>query len=87
MEREIILRVEPCSALDPIATAKVEGLLEELRGRFTIAMVTRSRQQAARVSQRAAYWLGRLAEVGATALRFETPQSPPTRDSVQGRVG
>ena len=85
---EVILMDEPCSALDPIATAKVEDLMDELRQNFTIVIVTHSMQQAARVSQRTAYFhLGDLIEVGATDQVFTNPLHPFTEDYITGRFG
>ena len=85
---EVILMDEPCSALDPIATAKIEDLMDELRQKFTIAIVTHSMQQAARVSQRTAYFhLGDLIEVGATDQVFTNPLHPLTEDYITGRFG
>ena len=85
---EVILMDEPCSALDPIATAKIEDLMDELRQNFTIAIVTHSMQQAARVSQRTAYFhLGDLIEVGATDQVFTNPLHPLTEDYITGRFG
>ncbi|HIP53823.1 MAG TPA: phosphate ABC transporter ATP-binding protein [Chromatiales bacterium] len=85
---EVILMDEPASALDPIATAKVEELIDELREQYTIAIVTHSMQQAARVSQRTAYFhLGRLIEVGKTDDVFTNPQHPLTEDYITGRFG
>ncbi len=85
---EVILMDEPCSALDPIATAKVEELIDELRERFTIAIVTHSMQQAARVSQRTAYFhLGDLIEVGSTDNIFTKPTHRLTEDYITGRFG
>lgn len=85
---EVILMDEPCSALDPIATAKVEELIDELRERFTIAIVTHSMQQAARVSQRTAYFhLGDLIEIGSTDDIFTTPTHRLTEDYITGRFG
>ncbi len=85
---EVILMDEPCSALDPIATAKVEELIDELRERFTIAIVTHSMQQAARVSQRTAYFhLGDLIEVGSTDDMFTKPTHSLTEDYITGRFG
>ncbi len=85
---EIILMDEPCSALDPIATAKIEQLIAELRERFTIVIVTHSMQQAARVSQRTAYFhLGNLIEVGNTNDIFTNPKHPLTEDYITGRFG
>lgn len=85
---EVILMDEPCSALDPIATARIEQLLDELKSSYTIAIVTHSMQQAARVSQRTAYFhLGRLVEVGETAQVFTNPQHQLTEDYITGRFG
>jgi phosphate transport system ATP-binding protein len=88
VEPEVILMDEPCSALDPIATAKIEQLIDELRTNYTIAIVTHSMQQAARVSQRAAYFhLGRLVEVGPTRQIFKNPLHELTVDYITGRFG
>ena len=88
VEPEVILMDEPCSALDPIATAKVEELIDELRQNYTIAIVTHSMQQAARVSQRTAYFhLGKLVEVGETTQIFTNPQHKLTEDYITGRFG
>ena len=85
---EIILMDEPCSALDPIATAKIEQLIDELRTLYTIVIVTHSMQQAARVSQRTAFFhLGHLIEVGETAQVFTNPQHPLTEEYITGRFG
>ena len=85
---EVILMDEPCSALDPIATAKVEELIDELRENYTIAIVTHSMQQAARVSQRTAYFhLGELIEVGETTQIFTNPRHKLTEDYITGRFG
>jgi len=85
---EVILMDEPCSALDPIATAKIEELIDELRANFTIAIVTHSMQQAARVSQRTAFFhLGVLVEEGATEQIFTAPSDKRTQDYVTGRFG
>jgi phosphate transport system ATP-binding protein len=85
---EVILMDEPCSALDPIATAKVEELIDELRKNYTIAIVTHSMQQAARVSQRTAYFhLGELIEVGETTQIFTNPSHKLTEDYITGRFG
>ncbi len=85
---EVILMDEPCSALDPIATAKIEQLIDELREDYTIAIVTHSMQQAARVSQRTAYFhLGKLIEVGDTAQVFTNPRHQLTEDYITGRFG
>ena len=79
---------EPCSALDPIATAKVEELIAELRTQFSIVIVTHAMQQAARVSQRTAYFhLGDLIEVGLTDKVFTNPQHRLTEDYITGRFG
>jgi len=85
---EVILMDEPCSALDPIATAKVEELIDELRQKYTIVIVTHSMQQAARVSQRAAFFhLGNLVEEGLTDDIFTSPKDPRTQDYITGRIG
>jgi phosphate transport system ATP-binding protein len=85
---EVILMDEPCSALDPIATAKIEDLIDELRKKYAIAIVTHSMQQAARVSQRTAYFhLGRLIEVGPTDQIFTNPSEKLTEDYITGRFG
>ncbi len=84
----VILMDEPCSALDPIATAKIEQLIEELREHFTIVLVTHSIQQAGRVSQRTAYFhLGRLVEAGPTPEIFTNPRHPLTEAYLTGRIG
>jgi len=88
VDPEVILMDEPCSALDPIATAKIEQLIDELRQRYTIVIVTHSMQQAARVSQRTAYFhLGHLIEVGETNQFFTSPQHPLSEDYITGRFG
>ena len=85
---EVILMDEPCSALDPIATARIEDLIDELRQNYAICIVTHSMQQAARVSQRTAYFhLGDLIEVGATDLIFTNPRHKLTEDYITGRFG
>jgi len=85
---EVILMDEPCSALDPIATAKVEELIDELRENYTIVIVTHSMQQAARVSQRTAmFHLGYLVEVDETNTMFTNPTDPKTQDYITGRYG
>ena len=85
---EIILMDEPCSALDPIATAKIEELIDELRKNYTIIIVTHSMQQAARVSQRAAFFhLGELVEEGPTEVMFTSPNDKRTQDYITGRFG
>lgn len=88
VDPEVILMDEPCSALDPIATAKIEELIDELRDKYTIAIVTHSMQQAARVSQRTAYFhLGKLIEVNATDVVFTTPEHELTEAYITGRFG
>lgn len=88
VDPEVILMDEPCSALDPIATAKIEELIDELREKYTIAIVTHSMQQAARVSQRTAYFhLGQLIEVNPTKQVFTTPQHELTEAYITGRFG
>lgn len=85
---EVILMDEPCSALDPIATAKIEELIDELRENYTIVIVTHSMQQAARVSQRTAYFhLGNLIEIGETDQIFTNPRHKLTEDYITGRFG
>jgi phosphate transport system ATP-binding protein len=85
---EVILMDEPCSALDPIATARIEDLMDELRESYAIVIVTHSMQQAARVSQRTAYFhLGDLVEVGATDKIFTNPSHKLTEDYITGRFG
>jgi len=85
---EVILMDEPCSALDPIATAKIEDLIDELSENYAIAIVTHSMQQAARVSQRTAYFhLGHLIEVGQTEDIFTNPRQKLTEDYITGRFG
>jgi len=85
---EVILMDEPCSALDPIATAKIEELMDELRANFTIIIVTHSMQQAARVSQRTAFFhLGMLVEQGDTEQIFTSPRDERTQGYITGRFG
>lgn len=85
---EVILMDEPCSALDPIATARIEELIDELRQNYAIAIVTHSMQQAARVSQRTAYFhLGKLVEVGSTNNIFTNPRHELTENYITGRFG
>jgi phosphate transport system ATP-binding protein len=85
---EVILMDEPCSALDPIATAKIEELIDELREQFCIVIVTHSMAQAARVSQRTAFFhMGRLVESGATDEMFTNPRDSRTQDYITGRFG
>ncbi len=88
VDPEVILMDEPCSALDPIATAKIEELIDELRSNYTIVIVTHSMQQAARVSQRTAFFhLGDLVEVGDTAQIFTNPNDERTQGYITGRFG
>ena len=85
---EIILMDEPCSALDPIATARIEELIDELRQNYTIIIVTHSMQQAARVSQRTAFFhLGVLVEFGDTERVFTSPRDERTQGYITGRFG
>ena len=85
---EVLLMDEPCSALDPIATAQVEELIDELRSQFSVVIVTHSMQQAARVSQRTAFFhLGHLVEYGETAQIFTAPKDPRTESYITGRIG
>ncbi len=85
---EVLLMDEPCSALDPIATAIIEELIDELRENFTICIVTHSMQQAARVSQKTAFFhLGKLIEEGATEEIFTNPRDKKTQDYITGRIG
>ena len=88
VDPEVILMDEPCSALDPIATARIEELISELRNRYAIAIVTHNMQQAARVSQRTAFFhLGELVEYGPTEGIFTNPQESRTSDYITGRYG
>jgi phosphate transport system ATP-binding protein len=85
---EVLLMDEPCSALDPIATAQVEELIDELRSQFAVVIVTHSMQQAARVSQRTAFFhLGNLVEYGETGQIFTNPKDPRTESYISGRIG
>ena len=85
---EVILMDEPCSALDPIATARIEELIDDLRGRYAIVIVTHSMQQAARVSQRTAFFhLGKVVEYGPTEQIFTNPREERTKDYITGRYG
>lgn len=87
-EPEVLLMDEPCSALDPIATAQVEELIDELRSNFSVVIVTHSMQQAARVSQKTAFFhLGNLVEFGATGQIFTNPEDPRTESYITGRIG
>jgi phosphate transport system ATP-binding protein len=88
VDPEVILMDEPCSALDPIATARIEELIRQLRQNYTIVIVTHSMQQAARVSQYTAFFhLGRVVEVGETGQIFTDPREQRTRDYITGRFG
>jgi phosphate transport system ATP-binding protein len=88
VDPEVILMDEPCSALDPIATAKIEELIHELRGKYAIVIVTHNMQQAARVSQRTAFFhLGTLVEYGKTTDIFTNPRQDRTKDYITGRYG
>jgi len=88
VDPEVILMDEPASALDPIATAKIEELIHELRGRYAIVIVTHNMQQAARVSQRTAFFhLGVLVEYGETSEIFTNPKQTRTKDYITGRYG
>ena len=88
VDPEVILMDEPCSALDPIATAKIEELIHELRGKYAIVIVTHNMQQAARVSQKTAFFhLGTLVEYGETTDIFTNPREEKTRDYITGRYG
>jgi phosphate transport system ATP-binding protein len=85
---EVLLMDEPCSALDPIATAQVEELIDELRSQFSVVIVTHSMQQAARVSQKTAFFhLGTLVEYGETTKIFTNPTDPRTESYITGRIG
>jgi phosphate transport system ATP-binding protein len=88
VEPEVLLMDEPCSALDPIATLKIEELIYQLKEKYTIVIVTHNLQQAARVSDRTAFfWLGRLVEYGLTADMFTKPKDKLTEDYITGRFG
>ena len=88
VDPEVILMDEPCSALDPIATARIEELIHDLRGRYAIVIVTHNMQQAARVSQRTAFFhLGEIVEYGATTDIFTNPRQERTKDYITGRYG
>jgi phosphate transport system ATP-binding protein len=85
---EVLLMDEPCSALDPIATAQVEELIDELRASYSVVIVTHSMQQAARVSQKTAFFhLGNLVEFGETGKIFTNPEDPRTESYITGRIG
>ena len=88
VDPEVILMDEPCSALDPAATARIEDLIQGLKGRYAIVIVTHNLQQAARVSQRVAFFhAGALVEYGATSDLFTNPRESRTRDYITGRYG
>jgi phosphate transport system ATP-binding protein len=88
VDPEVILMDEPCSALDPIATARIEELIDELRQRYAIVIVTHSMQQAARVSQNTAFFhLGKIVETGETSGIFTNPREERTKDYITGRYG
>ncbi|MBT3558297.1 MAG: phosphate ABC transporter ATP-binding protein [Rhodospirillales bacterium] len=88
VQPDVILMDEPCSALDPIATARIEALITQLKTRYTIVIVTHSMQQARRLSDKTAYFhLGQLVEHGDTERVFDDPQDERTRDYVSGRIG
>ncbi|NJR78230.1 phosphate ABC transporter ATP-binding protein [Sphingomonas sp. 36D10-4-7] len=88
VDPEVILMDEPCSALDPIATARIEELISDLRGRYAIVIVTHNMQQAARVSQKTAFFhLGELVEYGDTSAMFTNPREERTKDYITGRYG
>jgi len=88
MEPEIVLMDEPCSALDPIATAKIEELIHELKAQYSIVTVTHNMQQAGRISDYTAFfYLGRLIEFGPTAKIFTNPTEKQTEDYITGRFG
>jgi phosphate transport system ATP-binding protein len=88
LEPEVLLMDEPCSALDPIATAHIEDLIDEFRSRFTVVLVTHNMQQAARVSDVTAFlYMGELIEVGDTNRMFTKPTNPKTQDYITGRFG
>lgn len=88
VEPDVLLMDEPCSALDPIATAKVEDLITQLRGNYTIIIVTHNMQQAARISQKTAFFLGgKVVEYGDTSQIFTKPKDQKTEDYITGRFG
>jgi phosphate transport system ATP-binding protein len=88
VQPEVILMDEPCSALDPIATARIEELIHDLRGKYAIVIVTHNMQQAARVSQQTAFFhLGNLVEYGSTSDIFTNPREDRTKDYITGRYG
>ena len=88
LEPDVLLMDEPCSALDPIATARIEDLIDNLKNRYTVVLVTHNMQQAARVSDRTAFmYMGELVEVGDTNLIFTKPREQRTQDYITGRFG
>ena len=88
VEPEVVLMDEPCSALDPISTFRIEELMEQLKERYTIVLVTHNMYQASRVSQRTGFFLmGELIEVGPTEEIFEKPRDQRTDDYIRGRLG
>jgi phosphate transport system ATP-binding protein len=88
VQPEVLLMDEPCSALDPIATARIEELIQDLKKELTIVIVTHNMQQAARVSEWAGFFLmGELVEVGVTKELFTTPHDKRTEDYITGRFG
>ena len=88
VQPDVILLDEPCSALDPISTARIEELIDELKRDYTIAIVTHNMQQASRVSDQTAFmYLGELMEFGRTKDMFTRPQNPKTQDYITGRFG
>jgi phosphate transport system ATP-binding protein len=88
VEPEVLLMDEPCSALDPIATLKIEALIQDISGRYTVLIVTHNMQQASRVSDFTAFmYLGRMVEYGPTASIFQRPTLPETEQYVTGRFG
>ncbi|HMR73526.1 MAG TPA: ATP-binding cassette domain-containing protein, partial [Polyangiaceae bacterium] len=88
LKPEVVLMDEPCSALDPIATARVEELIHELRGQYTIVIVTHNMQQAARVADYTAFfYIGELVEYGQTDVLFTRPREKRTEDYITGRFG
>ncbi|MGE0481499.1 MAG: phosphate ABC transporter ATP-binding protein PstB [Phycisphaerae bacterium] len=88
LEPEVLLMDEPCSALDPIATARVEDLIDQLKAQYAVILVTHNMQQAARVSDRTAFmYMGELVEVGLTSVIFTKPTNQRTQDYITGRFG
>jgi phosphate transport system ATP-binding protein len=88
VEPDVLLMDEPCSALDPIATARIEDLIHELKERYTIVIVTHNMQQAARVSDQTAFFLqGDLVETGPTNMMFTKPKDSRTEDYITGKFG